>query len=248
MRESYKLLIVAVLFGLSFSARAQDVIPLSSEPHHHLALHNSYANVYRVEVNPHDSVRLHRHDYDAISIMLGDAEVTVHVPDKPDAHQNLTNGQVRLQRQGYIHSTEIDGDKLYRNVTVELLNPQHNPRNLCAPVIPGQPLDCPNESKTESSKLNAQPQYETDETNVTLATLVPHQQTTVKNRSSALLLIALDDFVVGSPIKKLLRAGDFLWIGKPEESKLLKNESVNPARFVTFRFKTPLVSTAPENH
>jgi hypothetical protein len=32
---------------LVVAAQAPDVIPLASEPHHHLALHNEYVNVYR---------------------------------------------------------------------------------------------------------------------------------------------------------------------------------------------------------
>jgi hypothetical protein len=228
--------VFAALFVLPTLVIAQDVIPLSSEPHHHLALHNSYANVYKVEVAPHDSVRLHRHDYDAISIMLGDAEVTVHVPDKPDVHQSLTSAQVRIQRQGYIHSTEIDGDKMYRNVTVELLHPQHNPRNLCAMVVPGLPLNCSDEGASTAQKEHIAPQYETEETNVTLTTLASGQSEKLKNRLAALLVIAVDDLDAGD---KKLRSGDFLWISKPEDMRLLENKSSGAARFVTFTFRTP---------
>ncbi len=83
------------------AAEAPTVIPLASEPHHHLALHNEYVNVYRVEVAPHDSVLLHRHDFDAISVMISAAEVTVITPGKPDEHRKLVDGQVRLQTRGY---------------------------------------------------------------------------------------------------------------------------------------------------
>jgi len=31
---------------------------------------------------------------------------------------------MRLQSRGYVHSTSIEGDATYRNVTVELLFPQ----------------------------------------------------------------------------------------------------------------------------
>jgi len=43
-----------------FSAQQSPVIPLASEPHHHLPLHNEYVNVYEVEVAPRSSVQLHR--------------------------------------------------------------------------------------------------------------------------------------------------------------------------------------------
>ena len=123
--------------ALFAAAQTQPIITLPSEPHHHLALSNQYVRLYQVRVSPHDSVLLHRHEYEAISIMNGDAEVTVHSPGRPDAPQKLSNGQVRLQPAGYIHSTEIGGDQMYRNVTVELLRPQGKEQNLCAAVMAG---------------------------------------------------------------------------------------------------------------
>ena len=96
-------------------AQIATVIPLASEPHHHLALHNDYVNVYEVEVAPHDSVQLHRHEFDAISIMMSNSEVVVRAPGKPDARQKLSEGQVRLQSSGYVHSTSVEGDAIYRN-------------------------------------------------------------------------------------------------------------------------------------
>jgi len=80
--------------------------------------------VYQVEVAPGDAVKLHRHDTDAISLSLSESLVTVHSPGKPDAQQKLTNGQMRLQARGLVHSTSVDGDTPFRNVTVELLMPQ----------------------------------------------------------------------------------------------------------------------------
>ena len=72
-------MVIPFLSIVTFSTAGQTspVIPLASEPHHHLALHNKYVNVYQVEVVPHESVLLHRHDYDVISVMLDDARVTV---------------------------------------------------------------------------------------------------------------------------------------------------------------------------
>src|SRR3981189_2276343 len=128
---------------LAISAQTSSVIPLASEPHHHLALHNEYVNVYQVEVSPHDSVQLHRHEFDAISIMMSNSEVVVRAPGKPDVRQKLSEGQLRLQPSGYVHSTSIEGDTAYRNVTVELLLRQHGGRNVCAQVIATQGLDCP---------------------------------------------------------------------------------------------------------
>src|SRR2546427_6761325 len=101
-------------------AQMATVIPLASEPHHHLALHNDYVNVYEVEVAPHDSVQLHRHEFDSISIMMSNSEVVVRAPGKPDARQKLAEGQVRLQSSGYVHSTSVEGEARSEEHTSEL--------------------------------------------------------------------------------------------------------------------------------
>jgi hypothetical protein len=45
-------LIWAALLASPLGGQPPSVIPLSSEPHHHLVLHNRYVNVYHVEVRP----------------------------------------------------------------------------------------------------------------------------------------------------------------------------------------------------
>src|ERR1700716_727708 len=124
------------------SGQEQQVLPIDAEPHHHLAFKNEYVKLYKVEVAPNDAVKLHRHDTDAISLSLSESLVTVHFPGKPDVQQKLTNGQIRLQARGYVHSTSVDGDTPFRNVTVELLMPQTGERNGCAQVMANEPLHC----------------------------------------------------------------------------------------------------------
>jgi quercetin dioxygenase-like cupin family protein len=233
-------------FSLAVAAKAPAVIPLASEPHHHLALHNEYVNVYQVEVAPHDSVLLHRHDFDAISVMISSAEVTVLTPGKPDEHRKLVDGQVRLQARGYVHSTSIDGNTTYRNVTVELLQPQQGARNLCSAVMANQPLNCP---ATQASMPNetpisiSQPQYETDETLVTLIRVLPHQSIVIGDHQQPGLVVVLDSDVMagekGSSEGKPVHSGDFLWLGQDKASKVLKNSGEKEARIILFTLKTP---------
>src|SRR3981081_3859035 len=186
-------------FSLATADQAPPIIPLASEPHHHLALHNEYVNVYRVEVAPHESVLLHRHDFDAISVMISSAEVTVLTPGKPDEHRKLVDGQVRLQARGYVHSTSIDGENTYRNVTVELLQPQQAGRNLCSAVMANQPLYCPVTPASTPNETHisiSQPQYETDETLVTLIRVLPHQSIVIGNPQQSELVVVLDSDVM----------------------------------------------------
>ena len=92
--------------------------------------------------------------------------------------------QMRLQPRGYAHSTAIDGDKTYRNVTVELLLPQKAEANLCAAVMAGQPLHCPaSQSEQNESNWTEQPQFETDRSTVSLVR-VPSATIRRKKRGS----------------------------------------------------------------
>ena len=244
MKVIVGLFLLTCCFSLAIAAEAPTVIPLASEPHHHLALHNESVNVYQVEVAPHDSVLLHRHDFDAISVMISSAEVTVLTPGKPDEHRKLVDGQVRLQTRGYVHSTSIDGNTTYRNVTVELLQPQQAARNLCSAVMANQPLNCPAAPVSPKNETHvSQPQYETDETLVTLIRVLPHQSVALGDPQQSELVVLLDSDVTadekGSSEGKPLHSGDFLWLGQNKASKVFKNSGEKEARIILFTLKAP---------
>ena len=237
-----RMLITAAFYlPLACSAQEPSVLQLKSEPHHRLVLHNEYVNVYSVEVPPHDSVKLHKHEADAIGIVLSDSEITVHVPEKADSHQHVTKGQLRLQAAGYVHSTSINGDAPYRNVTVELLAKQESSQNLCGAVMANQPLHCPEPSATPNvGGLPQQPQFRTDKTEVALIRILPGQSVTLETPEFPQLVVMLDEVSVGaenSP-RKLSRSGDFLWRNPEAVSQNFKNDSAVEIRLVAFAFKT----------
>jgi quercetin dioxygenase-like cupin family protein len=243
LRTSLGFVLLMCCFSLAIAAEAPTVIPLASEPHHHLALHNEYVNVYQVEVAPHDSVLLHRHDFDAISVMISSAEVTVLTPGKPDEHRKLVDGQVRLQARGYVHSTSIDGNTTYRNVTIELLQPQQGARNLCSAVMANQPLNCPatQASATNETHIN-QPQYETDQILVTLIRVLPHQKVTIGDSQHSALMVALDATAMANETRKsvgkLLNSGDFVWLGQDKASQVFNNSGDKEVRIILFTLKS----------
>ncbi len=240
MKANHAIFIVMCCLAIAASAQEPTVIPLASEPHHHLALHNAYVNVYQVEVAPHDSVLLHRHDADAISIMLSDSEVTVRAPGKPNVHQKLVDGQLRLQARGYVHSTSIDGDTTYRNVTVELLLPQPGARNLCAPVIAALPLNCPSAQAPPLTATHMeQPQFETCQTYLILIRILPHQSAALGEPDRPELIVALDAIVTsgGQGPGNSLHPGDFVWLDAGKTSRLFKNNGDKEARLISFALK-----------
>jgi hypothetical protein len=229
---------IIFVFPLVCATHEQRVMPLKSEPHHHLLLHNDYVNVYSVQVAPHDSVLLHKHDFDAISISMSNSEITVRAPGKADSQQKVVHGQLRIQSAGYVHSTSVDGGTCYRNVTVELLAPQQSPRNLCATVIAGQPMNCPESSaQADAHGLSEQPQFQTNQTTVTLIRILPLQSATLDNEGLSQLIVVLND--VDIPANKnsasnTLRTGDFLWRDPRSAPQIFTNNSTNEVRLIAF--------------
>jgi hypothetical protein len=237
MSPQWVLIPSILFFSLVSGAQEQSVVPLKLEPHHHLVLHNDFVNVYSVRVQPWDSVLLHRHEFDAIGIMLSDAEITVRVPGKPDSHQKVVAGQLRLQQAGYIHSTAID-DTVYRNVTVELLLAQEERRNICGGVIPGQPLNCPS-VQTDSPAFSEQIQFETNQTKISLVRLKPQHRVTLNPSAQARLIVALDDTAVVSVANsppKALRSGGIFWRDSNSSEEVFENASSKEARLIIFVF------------
>lgn len=117
--------IVSIAFAvcglLGASASAQDVVPITSEPSHHLAISNSYVRVFKVEVPPHAETLYHQHNYDYLYVTIGDSDVTsTRIREKPVAIK-LKDGQVELAKGPFAHKATNNGDKAFRNVTIELL-------------------------------------------------------------------------------------------------------------------------------
>jgi hypothetical protein len=219
--------------GTAAFGQDPEVLPLDAEPHHHLAFKNEYVKVYRVEVAPQDAVKLHRHDTDAISLSLSESLVTVHFPGKPDVQQKLTNGQIRLQARGFVHSTSVQGDTPFRNDTVELLMPQTGERNGCAQVMANEPMHC--EGVPDGGLGLAQ--FETDQTFVGLLRVKPHEQAVIGGRTGPTLIVSVDPGATHSaePGRAAsLRSGDLVWLDKGKSGETFRNESDTEVRLVCF--------------
>jgi hypothetical protein len=152
----------------------------------------------------------------------------------------VTNGQLRLQSAGYVHSTAIDGDAPYRNVTVELLVTQRSPQNLCATLIATQPIHCP-ASRTDPNLDGRaeQPQFQTDQTEITLIRISPGRSATLDAPALPQLLVILDEAesATKNSSGKSLHPGDFLWRDANSAAQVFKNLSPSEVRVVVFAFK-----------
>jgi hypothetical protein len=242
MKSKNAWLAVLLILPLPLSAQAPPLITIAEEPHHHLALHNEFVNIYNAEAAPGDSLLLHRHIHDAVAIAIGDQTVTIGIPGKPDAHTKIVDGQVRMQVSGYVHSTRNDAKSTYHTVAIELLQTQTGERNLCATVLPGKPMNCPEGAPAASaSKRTDVPQFSSNETRVQTVRVPAHQNVKIANPAQSELLVALDSASIspasGSGPDETLRAGEFLWFDKAAPARTLKNGSDKEVRFVELTFK-----------
>jgi quercetin dioxygenase-like cupin family protein len=232
-------------------AQAPQAVPLASEPRHHLFLSNDYVNVYRVEIAPHDSSLLHRHDHDYLFIAIGPARVTSAVPGKPDVHLDLADGDVRFSRGGFAHVARNDGDSVFHVVAIELLRPQGDLRNLCLKIVPAGSVDCPGAPQPAADARHTDwPEFQTDETRVILTRVKPHSEVALRDPRWEELIVALDQAslgpAVGKSMERLLNPGAAVWLGRGGMAWLFKNGSDAEVRFITLELQpNPSSEAAP---
>ena len=154
----------------------------------------------------------------------------------------MLDGQVRMQRSGYIHSTRVDGSADYFTVAVELLWPQTGARNLCASVLAGEPLNCPDAAPGASSPPSTgRAQFESDQTRINVMSVRPRQNVSFGDSPYPQLIVVLDAASIspasGDGADQALRPGDFVWFEKGGATRVFKNNSEKEARIVTMTFK-----------
>ena len=170
--------VAALAIGAS-GARGQTIpgaVLAKQEPHHHLAYEDSVLRVLRVLVPAHDTTLLHEHgpDYfwialgasDVVNVRLGAAPATIHSEDRS---VHYTVGR-------FAHVARNPGDAPFRNITVELLRGQSNPRNLCEEAVAGQGLACTSARIYRGLGTLERPAFQTDNLSVSLVTVAPGGQ------------------------------------------------------------------------
>jgi hypothetical protein len=196
--------ISTTLFCLSLGAlaHAQTAVPVTAEPHHHQVYSDSNVRVFAVEVDAHTSTLLHQHDRDYVWVALGASAFVNAVAGKPEVPVVALDASVHFSRGGFAHIARIDGDAPFRNVTIELLQPQDNPRNLCEQVLAGQPMNCPDATAVGDGEFlgaAARPAFATDQTRVTFLAIAAGRTLRLSPSKNPPLLVALSD--LGETVK-----------------------------------------------
>jgi quercetin dioxygenase-like cupin family protein len=117
------LLLAAFAFTLVAQTASTPAVPISKEPHHHLAIENEYVRAYQVQVAAHEQTLMHQHDLDYAFVTLGATEVENDVAGKPPVQLKLSDGEVRFTPGNFAHIAKNLTGRPFRNVTVEFLKP-----------------------------------------------------------------------------------------------------------------------------
>ena len=190
----------AMLASLAVAAtaaaqKAQEKVPITSEPHHHLVYTSDRLRVFRVEVPAHGATLMHEHPVDYFWISVGPAELANAVEGKPEVRSSAADGSVHFTRGGFSHIARVEGATPFRNVTLELPRAQSHPRNLCETVLPDEKTNCPvamTRALAEFPGATVQPEFETDQVHVTLLTIPPDATLQIVKMPDPPILVAVD--------------------------------------------------------
>ena len=185
--------IATVAVTLASAAHPQIAVPVTGEPHHHQVYSDTHVRSFSVEVPAHTSTLLHQHERDYVWVGLGAATFVNAVAGKAEVPVVAVNGSVHFSKGGFAHVARIDGEAPFRNVTIELLDPQTNPRNLCEAVVAGQPLHCPAGGDAMYRGASVRAAFATDQMRVSAIAIAPDGTLRVAASKDPRLLIPLQN-------------------------------------------------------
>src|SRR5437899_746858 len=187
---------------------------------------------------PHDQTQLHQHGHDYIFVSLGPADVVNAVPDEPEVHLVLKDGETHFTRGGFAHVARNLSDAPFRNVTIEFLHPQDDLRNLCKSVAQGDLGVC-NRSDTGPGGYVEEPWFETKELRIDFLQLRRNARF-VQRVPAGCLYVVLDESRMQDETGKPavgLRPGDVFWV--PAATILhLRNIAPTASRYLLLTFKS----------
>lgn len=214
-------------------------VPVAREPHHHFVFENSYARAFRVNIPENGKTLLHQHDFPYVYVSLGPADIINAVVGKPEVHLKLLDGQAGYAKAPLVHVARAAGIP-FNNVTIELLQPQGEPENLCAQALPGAsagPCD-KTEASSKSRSFSIEPLMKTDATQVDLIRFEGEKSVVALEPDS--LLVGLDDPGIeirfGNDPPRTLRTGEVLWVGSDANAQVA-NPQKKAGRYLQLTFK-----------
>jgi len=170
----------------------------------------------------------------------------------------MADGQLGYSRGGFAHIARTDAGLVFNNVTIELLRPQGEPKNLCDKVVDGPALTCTGEVKglPADSPLRVLPKlgigprrsFETDEIVVASYSLLL-VGTYNEDTKSPRLFVAEDGpqlhVEIAGESARSLSNGETVWLDAGKEWKIILPRQDKPTRFLMIRFKDADAAAKP---
>ena len=225
-------LLLLSLLGWVRPALAQDPADMASEPHYHVLLQNSQVRVFELTLRPTEKVFV-RHDHNFLTVTLQDCEVVMWAQGQSEIQNfRFNQGNVRFAYAGPARGIRNDRSSVYRNITVEFMNPKVSTYGY-QPSVGGweygssginPPVD---PHKKFKGDLDLSEAIASDVQLLQGDTLEPSEK-----GYSELLIASTDiDLKAGSDIHIRKSSGEVVWFGTDRKRDLF-NSVPDPARFV----------------
>jgi hypothetical protein len=224
--------------AVSLFSFAQTATDIGSDPHYSLLLANDQVRVYQVSLRPGERSFV-RHEHNFLVVSLQDCEIALWPEGSSDImKQRFAQGSVGLYFGGRAIGLRNDQTAVYRNVTVEFLDPKvttygyqwsaggwdYGASGIHSPVDP------------RASFANRLPLGSATAIDVQL---LPAGSLPTPHRRSSELLIPVTDIDLRSGDDSIRRsAGDALLIPSGRQSKLV-NVAGEPVRFTVVELPEP---------
>jgi hypothetical protein len=163
----------------------------------------------------------------------------------------MADGQVGYSRGGFAHIARTEAGSTFNNVTIELLHPQGEPRNLCEKIIDGPLNDCPNSDankppsdsplRTLVRAIAMKRLFETNEIQLKSFSIALRENYSESGSQPARLLIVEDNSELqvdlpGEPSKSL-HGGEVLWLEAGKKWTIITAGEKKLTRFLLLQFK-----------
>jgi hypothetical protein len=129
----------------------------------------------------------------------------------------MADGQLGYSPGHFAHIARNQSDAPFDNVTIELLKPQGKPQNICAEVLLGaEQASCGKLLTEKRGGASYAPQFQTDQTTVSLARLDPDVDTSAFTPNTGTLFILLSGSGIQTVVKGIpqesLAVGNVMWL------------------------------------